>query len=160
MITEPNSESERGGADLKKTRRRKGEGGEPLRLDRLPPHALEAEQGVLGCVLLSPGECLGECIEKFKGQAEVFYDLRHRSIYEALVEMYDSKAAIDVLTLMQRLKDRQQLDAVGGAAYLSGLPDSVPSAANLDYYADIVWEKFILRNMIAACTNAIGPVYQ
>ena len=65
-IMEPTSEPEHS-ADLKKARRRKAEGGEPIRLDRLPPHAVEAEQGVLGCVLLAPGECLGGCIEKFKG---------------------------------------------------------------------------------------------
>ena len=72
---------------------------EAAKVDRLPPHAPEAEQGVLGCVLLSPNECMGECIEKFKQGAEVFYDLRHQTIFSTLVEMYDSREAIDVITL-------------------------------------------------------------
>src|SRR4051812_31066631 len=73
-------------------------------VDRLPPHSIEAEQGVLGCVFLAAHECLNDCIEKFKPGAAVFYDLRHQVIYELLVEMYDRKEAIDVITVQQRLK--------------------------------------------------------
>ena len=93
---------------------------------------------MLGCVLLSPADCLGDCVEKFKAGPEVFYDLRHQTIYETLVEMYDQREAIDLITLQQRLKNKQRLDEVGGLAYLSSLPDTVPSAANLIYYLDIV----------------------
>src|SRR5438093_10512291 len=155
-------ESDAGGVspDLKKTRRQKAATTGPAKIDRLPPHSIEAEQGVLGCVLLSPGECLGVCIEKFKSGSELFYDLRHRHIYEFLVEMYDQREAIDLLTLQQRLKDRNQLEAVGGLAYLSSLPDAVPSAANLSYYADIVREKHLLRRMIQTCTDVVGRVYE
>ncbi|HET7625421.1 MAG TPA: replicative DNA helicase [Verrucomicrobiae bacterium] len=128
-------------------------------MDRLPPHSLEAEQGVLGCVLLAPNECLGECIGKLKSGAEVFYDLRHQTIYSALIEMYDARHAIDVITLQQHLKDKQLLEQVGGLSYLSTLPDVVPSAANLSYYADIVQEKFLLRCMIQTCTSVVGKVY-
>src|SRR5436190_1212579 len=74
--------------------------------------------------------------------------------------MYDAKEAIDLITLQQRLKDKQQLDAVGGLAYLSSLPDAVPSAANLDYYVSIVREKYILRKMIQTCTAVVGRVYE
>jgi replicative DNA helicase len=160
MIDTISPENAAGPVDLKKGRRRKLETTQPLQLDRLPPHSVPAEQGVLGCVLLSPADCLGECIQKFKGEAAAFYDLRHRTIYELLVEMYDHKEPIDMLTVQQRLKDRQQLDAVGGPAFVSSLPDAVPSAANLSYYADIVWEKYILRKMITACTGAISRVYE
>jgi replicative DNA helicase len=152
---------EAGGAspDLKKARRQKASLANPARLDRLPPHSMEAEQGVLGCVLLSPSDCMGICIEKFKAGSDVYYDLRHRSIYELLVDMYDRKEAIDLVTVQQRLKDRNQLDAVGGLAYLSALPDAVPSAANLTYYIDIVREKHLLRRMIQTCTGVVGRVY-
>lgn len=118
------------------------------------------ERGVLGCVLISPNECMGECIEKFKGGAEVFYDLRHQTIFTTLAEMYDKREAIDVITLQQRLKDKQLLEQVGGIAYLSSLPDAVPSAANLSYYLDIVQEKFLLRRMIHTCTEVVGRVYE
>src|ERR1044071_9752167 len=112
-------ETETGGAppDLKKSRRQKAPAAGATPVDRLPPHSIEAEQGVLGCVLLSPGECMGLCIEKFRAGADAYYDLRHRHIYELLVEMYDQKEPIDLLTVQQRLKDRHQLDAVGGLAY-------------------------------------------
>jgi len=129
-------------------------------VDRLPPHSPEAEQGVLVCVLLSPNDCMGECIEKFKGaSAEVFYDLRNQTIFSTLAQMYDTREAIDVITLQQRLKDRQLLDEVGGIAYLSGLPDTVPTAANLGYYMDIVQEKYLLRQMIQVCTRVVGQLY-
>src|SRR5437867_4511072 len=89
--------------DLKTSRRKPLSLANPLKVDRLPPHSVEAEQGVLGCALLSPQDCLGECIEKLKAASDVFYDLRHRTIYEAMVEMYDQKQAIDAITLQQRL---------------------------------------------------------
>ena len=157
------SDSSEAGApspDLKKTRRQKTSPVDPARVDRLPPHSIEAEQGVLGCILVSPNECLGVCIEKFKSGSDSFYDLRHRHIYELLVEMFDHKEGIDLLTVQQRLKDRSQLEAVGGLAYLSSLPDAVPSAANLSYYADIVREKHLLRQMIQTCTSVVGRVYE
>jgi len=149
------------GADLKKTRRRKNVSmSDPIKLDRLPPHSPEAEMGVLGCALLSPNECLGECIEKLKDDgAEYFYDLRHQAIYEMLAGMFDAKEAIDIITVQQKLKDKQLLDQVGGIAYLSQLQDAVPSAANLSYYLDIVREKYLLRKMISVCTEVVGRVY-
>jgi replicative DNA helicase len=159
MIDRMDSEQGGGVADLKKTRRTK-QIIDPSKIDRLPPHSLEAELGVLACIMLSPSECLGECIEKLKANAEVFYDLRHRTIYENMVEMYDSKQPIDTITLQQRLKDKQQLDGVGGLAFLSALPDAAPSAANLGYYLEIVREKYILRKMIQACTGVVARVYE
>ncbi len=145
--------------DLKRARRQKPAAPAAPRLDRLPPHSPEAEQGVLGCILLAPNECMGECIEKLKSGEDVFYDLRHQTIFKALAEMYDSREAIDVITLQQRLKDKQLLEQVGGIAYLSVLPDTVPSAANLSFYLDIVQEKFLLRKMIHVCTDVVSRVY-
>jgi replicative DNA helicase len=145
--------------DLKRTPRRKAPPANAAKLDRLPPHSPEAEQGVLGCVLLSPNDCMGECIGRFKEGAEVFYDLRHQTIFSALVQMYDAREAIDVITLQQQLKNKQLLEEVGGIAYLAGLPDTVPSAANLSYYLDIVVEKYLLRKMIHTCTDVVGRVY-
>ncbi len=142
--------------DLKKTPRRKAALPDIHKVDRLPPHSPEAEQGVLGCVLLSPNECMGECIEKLKAGAEVFYDLRHQTIFGAIAEMYDAREAVDVITLQQHLKNKQLLEEVGGIAYLSALPDVVPSSANLDYYLDIVLEKWLLRKMIHTCTEVVS----
>jgi replicative DNA helicase len=159
MIDSVADEGGAAAADLKRSRRRKPALAESGKIDRLPPHSPEAEQGVLGCVMLSPNECMGECIEKFKQGAEVFYDLRHQTIFSALAEMYDQREAIDVITLQQRLKNKQLLEEVGGIAYLSSLPDAVPSAANLSYYLEIVQEKYFLRRMIQTCTDVVGRVY-
>lgn len=74
------SESAGAAPDLKKIRRRKSESVDLSRVDRMPPHSTEAEQGVLGCILLSPNECIPQCVEKLKAGAEVFYDLRHQTI--------------------------------------------------------------------------------
>jgi len=112
--------------NLQKSAAKKSVAVAPLNVDRLPPHAIEAEQGVLGCVLLSPNDSVGVCIEKLKGGHEAFYDLRHQVIYQLLVEMYDQKDAIDPITVMQRLKDKNQLDGVGGVTYLAALADGVP----------------------------------
>ena len=148
-------------ADLKKARRQKAARADarPV-LDRLPPHSPEAEMGVLGCALLSPNECVGECVEKLKdGGQEVFYDLRHQTIYETLATMFNERMPIDLITVQQCLKDKQLLEQVGGISYLAQLQDSVPSAANLSYYLEIVQEKFLLRKMIHTCTDVVGRVY-
>lgn len=157
--------------DLKRARRRKVSVTEAFSADRLPPHSDEAERGVLGCVLLSPNPCMGESMELLKGNADVFYDLRHQTLYRTLIQMFDQQQAIDVITLQQRLKDTQPVDEkgrpkegnllemVGGLGYIASLPDAVPSTANLSYYATIVCEKYLLRRLIRTCTQVIGRLY-
>lgn len=147
--------------DLKKARRQKpAHRSDAGKLDRLPPNSPEAEQGVLGCILLSPNDCLGDCVEKLKDDGkEAFYDLRHQTIYETLTLMFNSRAPIDLITVQQNLKDRQLLEQVGGIAYLAQLQDAVPSAANLAYYLEIVREKFLLRRMIQTCSGVVGKIY-
>jgi replicative DNA helicase len=159
MIDSTIPESAAAVADPKKSRRKTSATAGTPKVDRLPPHSIEAEQGVLGCVLLSPHDCMGECIEKLKSGPDIFYDLRHQTLFQTLTEMYDEKQAIDLITLQQRLKNIQQLENVGGLAYLSSLPDAVPSAANLEYYLDIVLEKYLLRKMIQTCTGIVGRVF-
>lgn len=151
------------GTDFKKSRRPKGErrsSSATPTLDRLPPHSTEAEMGVLGCCLLEPNRCIGECIETLKDDGKLaFYDLRHQTIYETLSGMSNQLQPIDLITVQQHLKDRQLLDQVGGIAYLSQLQDSVPSAANLAYYLDIIREKYLLRKLITTCSGVVGKVF-
>src|SRR3954464_12994222 len=158
MIDSVSSEGA-GATDLKRAKRIRRPQTTTSTVDRLPPHSPEAEQGVLGCVLLAPNECMGECIEALKVGAEVFYGLRHQTIFSTVAEMYDQRVAIDVITLQQNLKDRQLLDQVGGVASLQTLPDAVPSAAILSYYLEIVKEKYLLRKMIHTCTDVVSRVY-
>ncbi|MBR90215.1 MAG: replicative DNA helicase [Verrucomicrobiales bacterium] len=141
---------------------------------RVPPHSTDAEQAVLGCLLISPNDSIGLCLERLRTPTTLdengkptkdpdavsfFYDLKHQLIFEVLVGMYEAKEAVDGLTLSNRLRDRGQLDTVGGPAYLALLEDSVPSAANLEYYLGIVWEKYLLRKMLKACTSMVQDAY-
>lgn len=149
-------------SDLKKARRRvrPAEAAE-LNTDRLPPHAPEAEQGVLGCILMSPLDCLAQVITMFgDAGADVFYDQRHQIIYTALEQMFANQKPIDVITVMSRLNDFGQLEEIGGIPYLNALQDSVPSAANVTYYAAIVYEKYQLRRGIQVATNFVSRVYE
>lgn len=148
-----------GALDLKQAPRNRPPATDPRRLDRLPPHSPEAEQGALGCVLLAPNDCVAELVKRFRGNREVMYDLRHQTILETCLEMHEAGQAIDVITLQQRLKDKHLLEEVGGIGYLARLPDVVPSAANLTYYLDIVQEKYLLRKLITVCTQVVGRVY-
>lgn len=155
------SEPSGGGPDLKKSRRQRAASSESRpNLDRLPPHSLDMEQGVLGCALLDPNQCIGECIEKLKDDGKMaFYDLRHQTIYETLAEMFNERLPIDLITVQQHLKDRQLLDQVGGIPYLSQLQDAVPSAANLSYYLDHLREKYLLRKLIQTCSGVVSRIY-
>src|SRR5277367_598445 len=147
-------------ADLKRTPRKKAGFSEDMaKLQRALPHSLEAEQGVLGCILLSPRECVGDCIEKFKAGGDVFLDERHKAIFQTVVEMYDKQQIIDPITLHQMLKSRQKLDLAGGMAYVASLPDMAPSPANLEFYAQIVQDKHLLRKMIETCQETEKRVF-
>lgn len=121
-------------------------------IDRLPPHSTEAEQGVLGCVLLAgldggANAPLTAAQEKFQGD-EVFYDLRHATIWHALTFLASEKKPADFITVVEELQSRGQLEQVGGVAYLNELQDAVATVANLPTYLDLVWEKFVTRQLI------------
>lgn len=124
----------------------------------LPPHSIPAEQGILGCILLDP-QAIHACYEKLK-LPDVFYDMRHGALFEVVAKLVEEGKPVDAISVQQRLKDTNQLEAIGGLSYLSALMDVVPSAANIGYYIDIVREKYILRGIIQACTNAIGKAYE
>ena len=126
---------------------------------QLPPHSIEAERGVLGCILLAPIESLNLCVDRLRG-AEAFYDLSHRAIYTAMVQMESKATGIDLITLISELTNMGQLEACGGRVYLSGLVDAVPSASNLEYYLNIVAEKALLRRMIQSASRAIDAVHE
>ncbi len=159
MIDSYDSQSGNRDKDSTKKNRRKGKQVDPSKIDRLPPHSIEAEQGVLGCILQAPNECLSECVQQFSAP-DVFYDLRHRAIYEVFLEMYDNKEVIDMITLQHRLKEKGQLEGVGGLVYLSELVDGVPSPLNLSYYIRILREKYVQRKMVTTCMDVVNRVYE
>lgn len=142
------------------TNRRKRLAAPALVPDRLPPSSVEAEIGVLGCILLDPRECMSATVSGLKPGAEAFYDLRHQVIFQALLDMDARQENIDVITLQQRLKDSHQLEAVGGIAYLMSLTNEVPSAANLPFYLKIVVDKFLLRRSIRVAGEFLANAYE
>ena len=143
--------------DLRRARRRQSPAGD-ARVDRLPPHAIEAEQGLLGCVLLAPAESINT-IQASGFQIDEFYDLRHQTIWNEMEQMFSEQKPVEIVGLQQRLKDKGMLEPIGGIPYLNSMQDAVPSAANLTYYLDIVREKATLRRLIHFCTDVVGRVY-
>src|SRR5260370_11027182 len=127
-------------------------------IHRTPPHSVEAEQGVLGSMLISPRDTIGECVEKIN--EEYFYVPAHQTIYIVLVELWNAGQAIDLITFTQVLRDRTLLEGVGGAAFVTSLFTFVPTAANVQYYIDIVRDKYILRSIIPAATESVQRAYE
>ncbi len=149
------NDDDRDFGDAKKTRRAKA--ALPADGGRLPPHSDEAEQGTLGCVLLSPQDALSEAEERGVTDAW-FYDLRNRLLWATLTAMNAEGKGIDLITVQQRLRDQGQLNDCGGLAYLAGLPDLVPSAANLGYYIEILSDQWMLRRVLGIGTNIVAQV--
>jgi len=127
-------------------------------IHRTPPHSVEAEQGVLGSMLISPRETIAECVEKIN--EEYFYVPAHRTIYNVLVDLWNTGQAIDLITFTQVLRDRHLLENVGGAAFVTSLFTFVPTAANVQYYLEIVRDKYILREIISAGTESVRRAYE
>jgi replicative DNA helicase len=125
---------------------------------RTPPHSVEAEQGVLGSMLISPRETIAECVEKIN--EEYFYVPAHRTVYDVLVDLWNTRQGIDLITFTQVLRDRNLLDSVGGAAFVTNLFTFVPTAANVQYYLEIVRDKYILRQIISAATESVRRAYE
>ncbi len=114
---------------------------------RIPPQSIEAEQALLGSVCLRP-EAIHEVTDIIRD--EDFYSDKHRVIWRAMTELMAKGEPIDILSLSSKLKDRGELDRVGGASYLSELVQLVPSASNVRHYASIVQKKSMMRRMIEA----------
>ena len=127
-------------------------------IHRTLPHSVEAEQGVLGSMLISPREIIAECVEKIN--EEYFYVPAHQTVYVVLVELWNAGQGIDLITFTQVLRDRNVLETVGGAAFITSLFTFVPTAANVTYYLEIVRDKYILRQIIAACTESVRRSFE
>jgi len=126
-------------------------------LERVPPQNTEAEMSVLGSMLLEEA-AISEAIEILN--VSHFYKDAHKKIYSSVVSLFDGGKPVDLVTLTDDLKNKDQLDEVGGAAYLATLTTAVPTAANIGHYAKIVKEKALLRNLISTATQIIADGYE
>jgi replicative DNA helicase len=127
-----------------------------LFLDRVPPQNNEAEQSVLGAVFLSK-EALITAIEILR--PEDFYKTAHQRIFKTMQDLYERGEPVDLVTVTAELQDHKLLDEVGGVTYLTEIARSVPTAANIEYYARIVEEKSLLRRLILTATKIANDGY-
>lgn len=130
---------------------------ESMPSDRVPPQNLEAEQSVLGGMLID-NETVHRVIEILR--PEDFYRPAHQFIYQAMMAMYQSNEPADLVTVTNWLKKEQHLDGVGGPAYLAQLVDQVPSTANIAHYAHIVYDMSVLRHVITGAGEIIQKGYE
>lgn len=114
---------------------------------RIPPQSLDSERAVLGSIMLRPG-AIHEVTDVI--DAESFYAAKHKDIWNIMLELSSRGEPIDMLSVSQKLSERNQLDSIGGMNYLTELTNSVPASTNIRHYADIVYKKYILRSIIEA----------
>jgi replicative DNA helicase len=126
-------------------------------LDKVPPQNVEAEQSVLGSILLD-NNALTTALELLKH--EDFYRESHRKIFSAMSDLFDKNEPIDLITLTDHLKRRNDFDGVGGAPYLTALVTTVPTAANIRYHSKIVREKALLRGLLRSVSDIANNVYE
>lgn len=126
-------------------------------IQRIPPNNIEAEQSVLGAMLLDK-EAISAATEVISG--EDFYREAHKEIFEAIVDIYNRSEPVDLITLTEKLKTRNTLDAIGGITFLTNLMEAVPTTHNVKYYAKIVEDKSLLRRLIKSSNEIIQKSYQ
>ncbi len=126
-------------------------------LDKLPPQNLDAEMAVLGSMIMDE-DAVSSATEKL--DASCFYKDTHRKIFQAISDLYNANKAVDLITLADELKKDNSLEDVGGVSYLALLANAVPTAANINHYAGIVREKYILRTLINNSTKIITVCHE
>src|SRR5262245_26589800 len=120
---------------------------------RVPPQDVDAERSVLGAMMLEV-VAIAEVVAALA--PDDFYLPAHAFIYEAMTDLFQANQPVDEITVSGRLRAAGRLDAVGGTAYLAALTESVPTAANVSYYADIVKNRSLTRRLISVATAIAG----
>jgi replicative DNA helicase len=126
--------------------------------DRLPPFSREAERCVLGS-MLRDNAVIGDVLQILDRHGDSFYADAHQKIYRVILDLYDRGHPVDLVVLADMLKDQKQLEDVGGYGYIGELWDVAPTAANAEYYARIVRDKAVVRNLIHASTEILRDSY-
>lgn len=127
------------------------------KLEKLPPQSIEAEQAVLGALLVNP-TAITRVVESLEPNS--FYRQAHKNIYNAIQELFNNNEPIDVVTVSEHLRDSEKLEVVGGRSYINDLALSVITTANLEHYAKIITEKATLRGLIKAGTEIVTLSYE
>ncbi|HZV90838.1 MAG TPA: replicative DNA helicase [Candidatus Nitrosocosmicus sp.] len=127
-----------------------------LEAARIPPQALDAERSVLGAMLLSR-DAIATAIQNLQEQA--FYKDAHRKIWRVIIDLFDGSTPVDMVTLVEELKKRREIEAVGGVTYLTTLDQFIATPANVEHYCKVVHEKAILRRLIEVGTEIVGEAF-
>jgi len=127
-------------------------------IEKVPPHSLEAERCVLGAVLLEK-EAVAKVIQIIDNP-EFFYSDIHKIIYEGILKLFDSNKPVDLITLREEFRRQGKLEKIGGSSYLVDLINSVITTANVEYYANIIKEKYILRQLLRASYEISRLAYE
>jgi len=125
--------------------------------DKIPPHSIEAEQAVLGALLLDWGT-MGEVVNFLR--PERFYSLQNQVIFEGLLSLFKQNIHGDILALINELTKLGKLEQAGGAAYISSLTDTVPSSANIEYYAKVVMDRATRRDLIKISSEMRSSAFE
>ncbi|MBM4135778.1 MAG: replicative DNA helicase [Nitrospira sp.] len=128
-----------------------------LQIDRLPPQNIEAEQSVLGAILID-NDALLRALELLV--PDDFYKQSHRKIFHAMLELFNKNEPIDLITLTDYLKKKDEIDEVGGISYLTYIVNMVPTAANIKYHSKIIREKSLLRGLLRSATDIASKAYE
>ena len=123
---------------------------------KLPPQDIEAERSVVGALMLDKDAIIrvADLIS-----ADDFYNPSHGKIYRAIFELFEKSEPVDILSVTKKLKDREQLTDIGGSTYLTDLINSVPTATHISYYAKLVRQKKVLRDLISASSEINEKVF-
>ena len=127
-------------------------------LNKVPPHSLEAESSVLGAMLLEK-ETVPKVIQIID-RPDVFYSDIHKIIYEGILKLFEKNKPVDLITLREEFRKQGKLDKIGGSSYLLQLINSVVTTANVEYYATIVKEKYILRDLLKVASEISNLAYE
>ena len=126
-------------------------------LGKLQPQALDLEEAVLGALMLEK-DALSSVIDVLK--PEVFYEVRHQKIFNAISVLFEKTSPVDILTVTAQLRQQGELEMIGGAYYITELTNRVASAANIEYHSRIIIQKYIQRELIRISTDVINSAYE
>ena len=130
---------------------------EKQKLGRIAPHSFESEEAVLGCILINPN-AMSQSIQIISSSD--FYNSSNATIYQNMVDLFNNNTKIDYVSLIEQLKKNKSLKNVGDAYYITGLSERAPSSENVEYYARIVKEKSLLRNIINVAVTITSDAYE
>lgn len=126
-------------------------------IGHVPPHSIEAEQSILGAMILDK-EAINTAIESIR--SEDFYKEANKEVFEAILDLFNKNEPVDLITLSEELKRRDTLESIGGITYLANLSSGIATTANTKYYCKIVDEKSILRRLIKSSNEIMGKAYE